>query len=111
MMPRPLTMKMLCLAAKVPIFAATRSRRRALLMTLASGLSEPLGALAGLVLLRPFLTASGVEDVEAAVAGVMCWLALAELLPEARAHNRPRATGLGCVVGWLVMWLTIRVLR
>ena len=34
-------------------------------MTLASGLSEPLGALIGLVVLQPVLTARGVEDVEA----------------------------------------------
>ena len=37
------------LAIAVPIYAATRSRSRALLMTLLSGLSEPLGALVGRV--------------------------------------------------------------
>ena len=53
------------LAIAVPVFAATRSRRRALLLTLASGLSEPLGALIGLALLRPLgLSASGVEYIK-----------------------------------------------
>lgn len=39
-----------------PIFAATGSRSRALLIATLSGLSEPLGALAALVFVKPFLT-------------------------------------------------------
>ena len=80
-------------------------------MTLLSGLSGPLGALVGLVALKPFITARGVADVEACVAGVMGWLALAELLPEARAHRRPASAAAGALAGWFVMMWTMRLLH
>ena len=39
-----------------PIYAATGSRTKALLIATISGLSEPLGALTALVFVKPFLT-------------------------------------------------------
>ena len=39
-----------------PIFAATGSRTKALLIATASGLSEPVGALLALVFVKPYLT-------------------------------------------------------
>ena len=39
-----------------PIYAATGSRLQALGIATASGLSEPLGALAALLFVKPFLT-------------------------------------------------------
>ena len=97
------------LAIAVPIFAATRSRRRALAMTLASGLSEPAGALVGLFMLRPLLIEHGVDDVETVVGGVMSWLAGAELLPEAHRQRRMPWLVAGFACGWLLMAVTLQV--
>jgi len=97
------------LAIAVPIFAATGSRWRAFGMSLASGLSEPLGACLGLLALKSFgtLTHSVVENATCAVGGIMVAVSMLELGPESRKHNEPAAALAGFLLGWVVMSLTV----
>jgi zinc transporter, ZIP family len=58
-----------------PIYAATGSRTRAVTIAALSGLSEPLGALAALAFVKPFLTPFRLQFTLALTGARLCLLA------------------------------------
>ena len=90
----------------VPVFAATGDRALALGITAASGLSEPLGALIGVSLLRFVVNTRDVGFAEVAlstvlcaVGGVMVQVSRAELLPHALRLADVRTVTGGFIAG------------
>src|SRR6056297_2344140 len=73
------------LAVSMPIFFATKDRKKAFVYSFLSGVAEPLGALIGFVVLMPFLTPVLLSSMLAFVAGIMVYISVDELLP--MAHN------------------------
>ena len=71
------------MAVAVPVYFATKSRGKAFSYSFLSGLAEPLGAIIGYLLLKPFLTPLVFSLVLAGVAGIMVYISLDELLPTA----------------------------
>jgi len=98
------------LAISAPIYYATGRRWLAFLLSLASGLAEPLGALIGLLLLGRHLSPLLFGVVFASVAGVMVYLCLDELLPAARRHGDHAVTMAGVLGGMAVMGLSLVLL-
>ena len=98
------------LAVAVPFAYATNSRAKGVLAALVSGLAEPAGALLALVLLRGLFTPGFLNGTVVLVAGIMIWVALAQLLPAAfaPAHRLPGI--LGAAAGCLLMLLGIAAL-
>jgi len=91
----------------LPVLAATGNRCKALGMASLSGMAEPLGALTALVVVHLMggdMSEGSLENLLCVVGGVMCAVAVKELLPEALRQNRPKAVGLGFTTGCLVMW-------
>ena len=66
---------------------------------LLSGLAEPIGAIIGYVLLRPYLSDAVFGAVFGVIAGVMVFLALDELLPAAKRYAKGHETVYGLVTG------------
>lgn len=99
------------LAIAAPILYATGSRRRAFLWSFLSGLAEPLGALVGFLLLRPWLSPGLLGLVFAAVAGVMVYISLDELLPAAEEYGEHHVAIGGLVAGMLVMAVSLVLLE
>lgn len=100
------------LAVAAPIYAATRSRARALWWTTLSGLAEPVGALLGYAVLRLFLPTTWIDLSLALVAGMMIAVSFLELLPAARRYQaRPLAPLIGFLLGAVVMVLSLLALR
>ena len=95
------------IAVSVPIFFATGSRGKAFWHSLLSGLAEPLGALAGYFLLRPFISDTLMGIVFAMVAGIMVYISIDELLPTAEKYGRHHVTIWGFVGGMAVMALSL----
>ena len=95
------------IAVSVPIYYATGSRKKAFFYSFLSGLAEPVGALFAYWLLMPFLTSetSGIAIgiVLAAVAGIMVFISLDELLPTAEAYGEHHISIYGVVSGMLIM--------
>merc|ERR1712130_218013 len=54
-----------------PVYAATGSRWKAMAIALASGLSEPIGALIALVAVKPFITEEPLHYILVFVGGIM----------------------------------------
>lgn len=90
-------------AVSVPIYHATGSRRKAFKYSFLSGLSEPLGAIIGYVLLRNYLTESMFGIVFAVVAGIMVYISLDELLPTAEKYGEHHIAIYGLISGMMVM--------
>jgi ZIP family zinc transporter len=94
-------------AVSVPIFYATGSRLKAFGYSFLSGLSEPVGALVGYLLLMRFFTPSLFGFVFAAVAGIMVYISLDELLPTAEKYGEHHVAIYGVIGGMAVMAVSL----
>lgn len=91
------------IAVSVPMYFATGSRKKAFLYSFASGLSEPLGALIGYLILLPFLSQTLYGILFAGVAGIMVFISVDELLPSAREYGEHHLSIYGLVAGMAIM--------
>lgn len=95
------------IAVAVPIFYATGSRKKAFKWSFLSGLSEPVGALIGYILLYRFFNDAMFGFIFASVAGIMVYISLDELLPSAREYGEHHLSIYGLVAGMAVMALSL----
>ncbi len=96
------------IAVAVPVYYATKNRRRAFTLSLLSGLAEPVGGALGFALLFLFAmrtaTVSAVFGVVfAAVAGIMVYISIDELLPTAEKYGKHHYSIYGLVSGMILM--------
>lgn len=95
------------IAVSIPVYYATGSRRKAFLMSLGSGLAEPIGALAAWLLLMPLMTPTLMGCILVGVAGIMVFISIDELLPAAREYGEAHTSIYGVVVGMAVMAISL----
>jgi ZIP family zinc transporter len=95
------------LAVSAPVFFATRSRAKAFWVSFLSGLAEPVGGLAGYLMFRSFPNPLAFGLVFAAVAGVMVYVSLDELLPAAKDYGEHRLAIGSLMAGMAVMALSL----
>ena len=74
--------------------------------TLLSGLTEPVGAVLAFALLRPFLNGLLLGVLFGAVAGIMVYIAVEELIPSSRQYGHDRPALWATLCGICVMPLT-----
>jgi len=98
------------IAVAVPIYFATGKRRRAFLISLASGLSEMLGAIIGLMLFSWLRTDLMLGIVLAATAGIMIYISFDELLPTAEKYGEHHLAIYGVLSGMGVMAVSLLLL-
>jgi len=99
------------LAVSAPVYAATGSRKQALLWGLLCGIAEPAGAALAALVLFPFLSPTVLGYLLAAVAGIMVFIALDELLPAAHEYNLGHMGVIGVMGGMAVMALSLWMLN
>lgn len=95
------------IAVSVPVYYATGNRKKAFLYSFASGLSEPIGALIGYLILMPFINNILFGIVFGAVAGIMIYISLDELLPSAHEYGEHHLAIYGLVSGMAVMAISL----
>ncbi|HDQ39530.1 MAG TPA: zinc transporter ZupT [Desulfonatronum sp.] len=98
------------IAVAVPIYYATGSRKKACWLSFSSGLAEPLGAVIGYLLLRPFFSDTVFGLVFAGVAGIMVFISIDELFPAAKEYNQGHAPIYALIAGMMVMALSLLLL-
>lgn len=91
------------IAVSVPVYCSTGSRRRAFMLSFLSGLAEPFGAIVGYLILLPFFNDIVFGVLFAAVAGIMVFISLDELLPTAREYGEHHLSIFGLIAGMMVM--------
>ena len=95
------------IAVSVPLFYATGSREKAFFYSCLSGLAEPAGALAGYLILHPFLNETILQILFALVAGIMVFITFDELLPAAERYGEHHISLYGLIGGMLLMALVL----
>lgn len=98
------------IAVSIPIFYATSNKNKAFFYSFLSGAAEPAGAIAGYLILLPFLTPALLASLLAFVAGVMIYISLDELLPMAHRYGHGHLVIAGIVLGMLVMAVSLLIL-
>ena len=99
------------LAVSAPVYAATGSRSKAFWWSFLSGLAEPVGALLAAAVLLPFLNDVVLGVLLSAVAGIMVFISIDELLPVSRAYEEEHLSIVGVVLGMAVMSLSLWMLQ
>jgi ZIP family zinc transporter len=98
------------IAVSVPVYYATGSKKKALMWSVLSGFSEPIGAIAGYFILTLFDTDISLGYVFGMVAGIMVYIAFDELLPAAHKYGKHHIAIYGLISGMIVIGLSLILL-
>ncbi len=91
------------ISISVPIYYATKSKKKALFYTFLSGISEPFGALLAFLFLSPFMNDIVMGCLFAIIAGIMMHISLYELLPTSKSYRVRNVTLVCLLIGSLFM--------
>lgn len=97
------------IAVAMPIFYATKSRRKAFWYSFLAGAAEPVGALVGALALAPFLTPRAFSYCLAAIAGIMIFISFDELLPLSSEGKKSHNTIIGIMAGMLIIAVSLHL--
>lgn len=95
------------IAVSVPVYFATGDKRKAFKLSFMSGFSEPIGALAAYFILMPYLNDVLFGLIFAAVAGIMVFISLDELLPASKKYDQAHLSIYGLIGGMAVMAISL----
>jgi len=98
------------ISISIPIYFATGNRRKAFWYSFLSGIAEPLGAIVGYLVLRPFITNQLMGMIFAAVAGIMVFISLDQLIPNAKKYSEGHHSIYGLICGMAIMALSLLLL-
>ena len=87
----------------VPIYYATKNKKKAILLTFISGFSEFFGAILAYLFLAPIITSLGLGVILALAAGIMIHISIYELIPTAYQYSMYFKTSLAFLLGFFVM--------
>ncbi len=99
------------ISVAVPIYYASESKKSAFIFSLLSGLAEPIGAVIGYIILRPLLSNAVTGAMFGAVAGIMVYISLDELLPTSRAFGKGHDSLFGLLSGMAVMAFSLLLMQ
>lgn len=94
------------ISISVPIFKATKSRKKALLYTFISGMSEPFGAILAYLILAPIISNTIMGILLALIAGIMIHIGSIKLLPTALKYKEKKKTICFLIIGILFMYIS-----
>lgn len=100
------------IAVSMPMFYASKSKKRAVYYSFLSGIAEPLGAFISFMFLYQFINVFILDMILSAVAGIMIFISFDELLPyvykrDGQTHHLPM---LGLFLGMFVMAASIFIM-
>ncbi len=95
------------LAVAMPIYHATKSRKKAFFITLLSGLSEPIGAGIAYFLFFQNMDPEDFEVVNVFVASIMVYVAFFELIPTSIEMGHDNYSKWGLIAGLSIMGLSM----
>lgn len=98
------------ISVAIPIYCATGNRKKAFTWSFLSGLSEPLGALIAYLILMPYLNNVIFGILFTAVAGIMVYISMDELLPTAEEYGEHHLAIAGLIAGMVLMAVSLLVL-
>jgi ZIP family zinc transporter len=97
------------IAIATPIYHSTRNRLKAFYLSLSSGLMEMCGGILCYLILSPFINNVTIGFMLSVVAGIMVYISLYNLIPEAKKYGNKYIYGL--IFGVLIMWITEAIIK
>lgn len=97
------------IAIAVPIYCATKSKKKAIKKTLLSGLSEPLGAIFSYIFLKNYINDYLIAFLLIIVCAIMISLSIEKLLPESIDYNEKKYLKIGILIGIIVLLVSLFV--
>ncbi|MCX7908856.1 MAG: zinc transporter ZupT [Ignavibacteria bacterium] len=98
------------IVVSVPIYYATKSKKKAFVFSFLSGFAEPIGAIVGYILLKSFLSPFLFGIMFSFVAGIMVFISLDELLPTAEKFGEHHTAIYGLIAGMGIMAFSLLLL-
>ncbi|MFA5124628.1 MAG: ZIP family metal transporter [Patescibacteria group bacterium] len=95
----------------LPIYCSTGSRWRGIFYSFIAGIAEPIGAILALLLFINFPNPLLMGSLLAAVAGIMFYVAIDELIPAAKRLGHGHLSILGTILGLGFMFLVIYLMN
>ena len=95
------------IATSAPIYFSTGSRKKAFVISLFSGATEPVGAVIGYLIMRPFFNDTVFGVLFGIVAGIMMFISIEELLPMAREYDKSKITIMGFISGMFAIAVSL----
>ena len=90
------------ISISIPIYYATKKKSRAVICTLISALSEPLGAFLTHIFFKNYINNVILSILYAIIAGIMINIAIYELLPESLSYKKKKNTYFLLIIGILI---------
>lgn len=78
------------ISISVPLYYSTKSKKKALIYTLVSALSEPLGALLAYIFLKNIINNITLGILFSLIAGIMLEISFKTLLPNSKKYQNPK---------------------
>lgn len=91
------------ISISLPIYYATGNKKKALLYTLISGLSEPLGAIISLIIFGPYINEIILSYLFSIISGIMIYISFHELLKESLKYKKTLLTIISFILGVLIV--------
>jgi len=95
------------IAVAMPIFYATKSRKKAFWYSFLSGFAEPAGAVVAILILMPFINPMVLSFSLAFVAGIMVFISFDELLPLSCQSDGYHISIFGVILGMAIMAISL----
>ncbi len=89
----------------IPVYYATKNKKKVVGLTFISGMSEPLGAILAFLFLKPVINNTIMGALFAIIAGIMTYISIIELLPAALQYKEKKKTILSFLIGILFMYV------
>ncbi len=89
----------------MPVYYATKNKKKAIGLTFISGMSEPLGAFLAFIFLKPIINDTIMGALFAIIAGIMAYISIIELLPTALQYKEKKKTIISFLIGILFMYV------
>lgn len=95
----------------IPIYAATKSKAKTFFYTLIATLSEPIGGIAGYYFMKSIFNDLTLGIIFCFVSGIMIFLSIDQLLPEARQNGDHHKVGYAFIIGMVFMAISLEALK
>lgn len=89
----------------MPVYYATKNKKKAIGLTFISGMSEPLGAFLAFIFLKPIINDTIMGALFAIIASIMAYISIIELLPTALQYKEKKKTIISFLIGILFMYV------
>ncbi len=95
------------IAVAIPIYFATKNKRKAFFYSILSGITEPIGAIIGYVLLSNYFNDATFGFIFSFVAGMMIYISIGELIPSAKKYDSSKISEYYLVLGMFIMAISL----